>query len=182
MYNENDYQTSNPKEALARQLAKLLGDTVNFTFLAQGAHWNVKGSDFYQMHEFFGLIYEDAQESIDPMAENILKLGYDAPYTLTDFKMFSSIEPRRVTTGQKLEFVAALHEANAELLHCLNNGFELAEKANEQGVADFLAGRIDMQQKWQWQLSATLGTSVNVGVTQDVAEEGSYIIEETPEY
>ena len=182
MENYEDYQSGNPKEALARQLAKLLGDTVNFTFLAQGAHWNVKGSDFFQMHEFFGEIYEDASGSIDPLAENILKLGYDAPYTLTDFKMFSSIEPRRVTTGQKLEFVAALHEANAELTHCLNKGFHLANDADEQGIADFLAGRIDMQNKWNWQLSATLGSSAGVGVSPDAAEDGAYFIEETPEY
>lgn len=180
MYEQNDYQAASPKEALARQLAKLLGDSVNFSFLAQGAHWNVKGSDFFQMHEFFATIYEDIEESIDPLAENILKLGYDAPYLLTDFQMFSSIEPRRVTTGQKLEFVAALHEANAELIHCLNKGFQLATAADEQGIADFLAGRIDMQMKWQWQLSATLGTSVQVSVTQQ--EDDSFFIEEAPEY
>jgi starvation-inducible DNA-binding protein len=180
MYDQNEYQTSSPKEALARQLAKLLGDTVNFTFLAQGAHWNVKGSDFFQMHEFFGAIYEDTHESIDPLAENILKLGYDAPYLLGDFQMFSSVEPRRVTTGQKLEFVAALHEANAELLHCLNKGFQLADQAEEQGIADFLAGRIDMQMKWQWQLIATLGTSAQVSVSHEGGD--AYLVEESPEY
>lgn len=177
----NDYQTGSPKEALARQLAKLLGDTVNYSFLAQGAHWNVKGSDFFQMHDFFGTIYADVSGSIDPLAENILKLGYDAPYLLVDFKMFSSIEPRRITTGQKLEFVAALLEANGELIHCLNKGFNLATQAGEQGIADFLAGRIDIQQKWHWQLSATLGSSVELPSMSEPEEDDSYIVEESEE-
>lgn len=151
-----------PKEALARQLAKLVGDNVHLGFLAQGAHWNVKGADFFQMHEFFGEIYEDVFGSIDPLAENILKLGYDAPHHLADFLRFSSVNPRRVTTGQKMEYVAALMEANDEVIVCLNRGFDLASQANEQGVADFLAGRIDMHQKWRWMLSATLGSSAQM--------------------
>ena len=157
-YNMED-ASSNPKDALASQLAKLLGDTVNLSFLAQGAHWNVKGSDFYQMHQFFQEIYEDVFGSIDPLAESILKMGYDAPYLLSDFSAFSSVMPARVTTGNKIEFAQALYVANQEVLSCLNTGFALADQANQQGVADFLAGRVDMHQKWEWQLRATLGVT-----------------------
>ena len=158
----NDYykmEDTSSKDALASQLAKLLADTVNLSFLAQGAHWNVKGSDFYQMHEFFQEIYEDVSSSIDPLAENILKMGYDAPYLLSDFSAFTSMMPARVTTGDKMEFAQALYIANQEMLSCLNTGFKMAEGANQQGVVDFLAGRIDMQQKWEWQLRATLGVT-----------------------
>lgn len=158
-YYEMEDNSSNPKDALASQLAKLLADTVNLSFLAQGAHWNVKGSDFYQMHEFFQEIYEDISGSIDPLAENILKMGYDAPYLLSDFSAFTSMMPVRVTTGDKIEFAQALYIANQEMLSCLNTGFSLADGANQQGVADFLAGRIDMHQKWEWQLRSTLGTT-----------------------
>ncbi len=158
----NDYykmEDASSKDALASQLAKLLSDTVNLSFLTQGAHWNVKGSDFYQMHEFFGEIYEDVSGSIDPLAENILKMGYDAPYLLSDFAKFSSVMPARVTTGDKMEFTQAIYVANQEVLSCLNMGFKLAEGADQQGVADFLAGRIDMHHKWEWQLRATLGVT-----------------------
>lgn len=151
--------TSYSKEALAPQLAKLLADAVNLSYLAQGAHWNVKGSDFYQMHEFFGEIYEDVSSSIDPLGENILKLGYDAPYLLSDFSTFTSIKPMRVTTGDKIEFAQALYVANQEMIGCLNTAYKIADGCNQQGVADFLAGRIDMHQKWEWQLRSTLGTT-----------------------
>jgi len=158
----NDYykmEDTSSKDALASQLAKLLADTVTLSFLAQGAHWNVKGSDFPQMHEFFQEIYEDISSSIDPLAESILKMGYDAPYLLSDFSAFTSMMPARVTTGDKMEFVQALYIANQEILSCLNTAFKMAEGANQQGVADFVAGRIDMQQKWEWQLRATLGVT-----------------------
>jgi starvation-inducible DNA-binding protein len=158
----NDYykmEDTSSKDALASQLAKLLADTVTLSFLAQGAHWNVKGSDFYQMHEFFQEIYEDISGSIDPLAENILKMGYDAPYLLSDFSAFTSMMPARVTTGDKMEFAQALYVANQEMLSCLNTAFKMSEGANQQGVADFVAGRIDMQQKWEWQLRATLGVT-----------------------
>lgn len=158
-YYEMEDASSNPKDALASQLAKLLADTVNLSYLAQGAHWNVKGSDFYQMHKFFGKIYEDISGSIDPLGESILKMGYDAPYLLSDFSAFTSIMPIRVTTGDKMEFAQALYIANQEMLSCLNTGFSLADASNQQGVADFLAGRIEMHQKWEWQLRSTLGVT-----------------------
>jgi hypothetical protein len=42
------------------------------------------------------------------------------------------------------------------LIEELKSAFSLMDAANEQGVADFIAGRIDAHQKWSWQLASSL--------------------------
>jgi starvation-inducible DNA-binding protein len=145
---------------LAQHLAKVLGSVVTFQFLAQGYHWNVKGRDFYEFHAFFGEIYEDAHESVDPLAENIRKLGYEAPYFLSDFVDLSVIDGGQRQLGNATEMARSLYVENMKLVEALTKAFNVADNCNEQGIADFLAGRIDMHNKWAWQLSAVLNEEI----------------------
>lgn len=141
---------------LAKHLAICLGSTVLSKFIAHGYHWNVKGIEFSQMHDFFSEIYEDYDSAIDPLAENIRKLGYDAPYLLTDFVELSSIpEPTRITSDASA-MLLSLYEINNALHECIKKAFNVANNCNEQGIANFLAERIDMHQKWSWQLRSSL--------------------------
>lgn len=145
------------KPDLARDLSECLGNTVVFKFLAQGYHWNVRGPQFVQFHDLFGEIYEEAEGAVDHTAELIRVLGYDAPYLLTDLAKLSEIEPRGISSNDPLELAAALYAANNVVLECLNKTFACADGCNEQGIADFVAGRIDAHQKLRWQLGTIIG-------------------------
>lgn len=149
MYNEN--------LALPEKLAHLLSDVVTSSFIVQGYHWNIKGIEFTQFHDFFAAIYSDTASAIDPLAENIRKLGFDAPYFLQDFQDMTCISESRIENGDALKMVRSIDKINDSLLLCYSGAFAEASAANEQGIADFLAGRIDAHQKWSWQLKATLG-------------------------
>jgi starvation-inducible DNA-binding protein len=61
--------------ALTDSLKTVLSDAVTMYFTAHGFHWNVEGQDFSQYHDLFADIYEDVYSSIDPLAEDIRKLG-----------------------------------------------------------------------------------------------------------
>jgi HK97 family phage prohead protease len=140
---------------LIDSLRELLSDTVSFYFQAHGSHWNVRGQDFSQYHDLFGDIYEDAYSAIDPTAENIRKLGGEAPFLLQDFVNLSSV--RQMSMGNSTsELATELLQANEQILMCLRNTFEVAEELDEQGICNFLADRIDQHQKWGWQLRASL--------------------------
>lgn len=143
---------------LAEKLAHLLADTVSLSHIAQGYHWNVSGPDFKEFHAFFSEIYGDLDGAVDPLAENILKLGYDAPYFLGDFDELTCLKDvERIEDGNSTSMVASLHNLNSHTLSCAQGAFDVANSINEQGIANFLAERIDMHQKWAWQLKATLG-------------------------
>jgi starvation-inducible DNA-binding protein len=147
------------ESSVAECLAECLGNAVVMAFKAQGHHWNVMGEDFTQFHDFFGDIYEDVFSSVDPMAENMRKLGALSPFKLHDFLHLSGIEERECGCDA-MSMCADLLMANDVMLSSLNDCFAAAETANQQGIADFVASRIDMHQKWRWQLSAHLWRTV----------------------
>jgi starvation-inducible DNA-binding protein len=150
-----EYDMKKMRTQLMNNIARNLSNTVIFSFKAQGHHWNVKGMKFHMFHEFFGEIYEDVQDSIDPMAENLLKLGSHAPHNLVEFAKYSALEdsPECKNVQMMLE---DLSRANQVFIEDLNQGIELAGKCREYGIADFLGVRVDMQKKWQWQITAHL--------------------------
>jgi starvation-inducible DNA-binding protein len=139
---------------LTKSLKVLISDVVTFYFLAHGYHWNVEGSDFSQYHGLFGEIYEDAYGSIDPIAENIRKLDDYAPFSLQKFIDLRTVEFKDVQPNPKA-MAKSLLTANEAVIKTLNDVFKKASKSDEQGIADLIAGRIDMHQKWAWQLRAS---------------------------
>lgn len=149
-------QGGDSKDALAAKLMCILSDTVVFKFLAHGYHWNVRGAEFTQFHDFFGGIYEDAEGAIDPLAENLRKLNFDAPFLLEDFLSLTCIETRPVGYDP-IAMSASLYDANKKILEYLMEAFDIANNCREQGIANFLAERIDQHQKWQWQIGTTIG-------------------------
>jgi starvation-inducible DNA-binding protein len=165
MEHELPYELS--KEGLAKSLAEVLADSVTLHYLAQGYHWNVKGPEFSQFHKFFGKIYEDFAESEDPLAENIRKLGYDAPFLLHHFSELTAVEAR-IVVGDPIQMSAVLYEGNLCILNRLYDAFNIANAINSQGVANFLAERIDMVEKWIWQLGTTVGADATTIHTLDV--------------
>lgn len=110
------------------------------------AHWNVAGPDFAEYHALFEKIYEDVYDSIDAHAENVRKLG--GIVTIASIEGFGS---EASAQGLTLDLAAR----NQQVIISLQSAFDLASEANEQGVANYLAERIDAHQKWQWQLSAS---------------------------
>lgn len=139
---------------LVKALKTAMANVVTFYFMAHGYHWNVEGQDFSQYHSLFGDIYEDAYGSLDPLAENIRKMDDYAPFSLQKFIDLRTVEFKDVDPSPKA-MAKALLKANETVLETLNDAFKAAEKADEQGIMDFLASRIDMHQKWAWQLRAS---------------------------
>jgi starvation-inducible DNA-binding protein len=147
----------NQNVELAEKISHLLSDVVVAKFIAQGYHWNVKGIEFSQLHDFFGEIYEDYESAVDPLAEYIRKLGYDAPYFLKDFHEMTCVPDIPRLSGDPVQMLESFANLNKSINLCVLSAFELASACNEQGIADFLAGRDDIHKKWQWQLESTLG-------------------------
>jgi starvation-inducible DNA-binding protein len=139
---------------LIKQLKVLMSDVVTMYFQAHGYHWNVEGQDFSQYHSLFADIYEDVYGSIDPIAEMIRKLDDYAPFGLQEFIDTRTVSAASVEPDPKA-MAKALLKSNEGVLKSLQKTFDLAIKADKQGVANFLADRIDQHDKWSWQLKSS---------------------------
>lgn len=137
-------------EALRRCFANVFNEYLH----AHGYHWNVVGKDFPQLHEFFQEIYEDVYGSIDPLAEIMRKLKQPAVFQLSEISSLRSTP--EINPADAEGMLKALFDINNQVIMSLNIVFREANALNQQGVCNFIADRIDMHQKWAWQLRSTL--------------------------
>ena len=130
-----------------------------FVIKAQLFHWNVEGPDFAQLHEFFGNIYEEVYEnSIDQTAEFIRILD---DYTPGSFERFAelSLIPGQTKIPRARLMIEELFNDSEQLIALLNQCFDVSEAEDQQGICDFLAGRIDAMGKHRWMLRSFLKDS-----------------------
>lgn len=144
---------------LVDDLKTLLATQYAFVIKAQLFHWNVEGPDFAQLHEFFGNIYEEVYEnSIDQTAEFIRILD---DYTPGSFERFAelSLIPGQTKIPRARLMIEELFNDSEQLIALLNQCFDVSEAEDQQGICDFLAGRIDAMGKHRWMLRSFLKDS-----------------------
>ena len=146
----------NPNASVAASLANCLADATIMYHRTHGFHWNVIGPNFPEWHDKFAEIYDDVYGSLDPIAENIRKVGGFPPFRLGDLAVRASVSDEAVADYSSDTLVRSLISTNEVVLASLNKAFQVATEANQQGIANFLAERIDAHQKWNWQLTASL--------------------------
>ena len=141
---------------LADALKTLLATEYAFVIKAQLFHWNVEGPDFSQLHKFFGKIYDEVYEnSIDQTAEYIRALGDYAPGSFERFVELTKIQGQTKIPRARL-MLEELLANNGQMLDLLNQVFQVATEENQQGIANFIAERIDAHQKHGWMLRSYL--------------------------
>lgn len=143
-----------PMLNLAHSLKEALSDVVAFYFAAHRAHWNVTGEDFSQYHKLFLDIYEDTYQSVDGFAERIRILNY-FPDTAIDMLTQTKVQDTATTTDA-LTLAADLLNLNGKVLDTLSNAFIIADATQSQGIANYIAERLDAHEKWSWQLRSCL--------------------------
>ena len=138
-------------ETLQEIMKKVLADTFALYLKAHQYHWNVEGQNFPQYHEFFGNLYEELHGAVDPIAEEIRALDAYAPGSFTRFMELTEIEDE-TTVPAGVEMARRLMTDNERVIATLNVAFKLADQLDKQGLADFIAGRIDTHNKHGWML------------------------------
>ena len=143
-------------EKLIAGLKLALGNTFIMYFKAHSYHWNVEGMFFTQFHDFFGDIYEDVYGAVDPLAEELRKLDAYAPISVEEIHSYKTIGEDDTKPITAADMCTNLLVANTEVLACLTPLFDEATAQKQQGLANFIADRMDKHKKFEWQLRATI--------------------------
>jgi starvation-inducible DNA-binding protein len=133
-------------------LKVVLGNSFVMYFKAHSYHWNVEGKNFAEYHKFLGELYEEIHDAIDAIAEQIRAANDYAPFSLNDLYRMKTIEEDMARLETPEQMFSSLLSANNEVIESLNKLFKAADVAEEQGLADFAAGRIDTHKKHGWML------------------------------
>ena len=153
---EDDTKPSSDDSSLVGSLKKMLAEAYVLYHTIHGFHWNVTGANFYEYHKLFDEIVDDIYEHIDPIAENIRKLGEKTPFVMSQLVTLSGIDETGLDASDALKLVKKFYSMNEEYIDHIKKAFTVANSANEQGIANFIAERIDQHQKWSWFLKASL--------------------------
>ena len=141
---------------LIDNMKTVLADTFTMYIKAHGYHWNVIGSDFPQLHEFFQDLYEELHGATDDIAEQIRQIDAFAPGTLQRMKELSGVaEDDKIPVAANM--ITNLITANEVLLTVLMTAYKQAETDEEFGLANFLQDRMSAHKMHGWMLKATSG-------------------------
>jgi starvation-inducible DNA-binding protein len=142
-------------DILIEIMRKVLADSYAFQLKANNYHWNVEGPNFPQYHDFLGELYQEVYGATDAIAEQIRALDAYAPGSFTRFLELTNIQCE-TTIPSGVEMMTRLLEDNEKVLETLGVAFKLAEEFDQQGLADYIAGRIDAHKKHGWMLKSII--------------------------
>jgi len=142
-------------DELQKSLKIAFASEFSFYLKAHNFHWNVTGPFFTQLHQLFGGIYEEVYGSIDQFAEEIRSAGAFVPASYTRFSMLSEIDDE-TNIPDDADMIAILLEDSDKMVKILKFVFDIATAQGEDGLANFLAERMDAHRKHSWMLRATI--------------------------
>ena len=127
-----------PQENRVKVIALLnqgLADTFDLYSQTKQAHWNVKGTDFIQFHEFFDLLADMVLPFVDTLAERVTALGGTALGTARMAAKSSELEEFPFINGG-MECVEALTSRYASLANECREAIDTAEELEDVASSD----------------------------------------------
>ena len=144
------------REQLISLLNQQLVDTFDLYSQTKQAHWNVKGANFFSLHELFDKLAGELLGHVDTIAERVTTLGGMANGTARMTAAGSRLpETPEVTEGQA--WVEGLVERYAQLAASTRGAIGTADGLGDANTADLLTGVSRDLDKSLWFLEAHLG-------------------------
>lgn len=145
-------------EKISRALNGLLATySVHYQKL-RNYHWNVKGQDFFDLHEQFEAQYNEALLHIDDIAERI-RIFQETPLsTMKEYLEISTIKETSANLSSDLMVREILSDYRLLLEHMFSV-VEIAADQNDSGTEEMVKVFIHDIEKHHWMLSAFLSKS-----------------------
>lgn len=141
---------------ITEKLNVLLANYSIFYQNTRGAHWNIKGDQFFTLHPKFEELYDNLVLKIDEIAERILTLGATPNHNYSDYLKVSTIkESKEVSDSSRcveniLESFKVVIDLQRELL-------DITDEAGDEGTNSQMSDYITEQEKEVWMYNSYLG-------------------------
>jgi starvation-inducible DNA-binding protein len=148
------------RKQIAATLNQTLAASLDLKTQVKQAHWNVKGTDFYQLHELFDEMADELEEYIDMFAERITALGGYACGTVRMSAANSILPEYPVDILMGMEHVTALAERFAPYAKHLRQAIDKTDNLGDADTADLYTEVSRTIDKRLWFLEAHLQAAV----------------------
>lgn len=140
-------------KATAKELDILLADYHLYYQKLRNFHWNIVGRSFFDLHEKFEELYDDAKLKVDEIAERILTLRFQPISNYSDYLKISNVKesPSEI---KDIEMVKILLQDHGIILKQLRKVIKKADDAGDEGTIDMIGSYIAAIEKTSWMLDA----------------------------
>ena len=137
------------------QLNKIQADAHALYVKFHDIHWNVKGIQFFSIHEHTEKAYDDMHEIFDAVAERAIMLGGKAVVKAEELTKLTCIKHEPKDSYDTIEALKIVREDYKHLLGEFKKLDELAE--GDTTTQAYAQEQIANYEKSIWMLDATLG-------------------------
>ncbi len=144
------------RQHMIELLNRRLAATLDLYTQTKQAHWNVKGTNFFQLHELFDLLAGHVFEFIDTIAERVTALGGYALGTARMAAQSSELAeyPREAVDGR--QHLEALIDRFSRYTADNRKALDAAQNDDDQATADIFTDVARAIDKDLWFLEAHL--------------------------
>ncbi len=138
------------------QLNQIQADANAYFVAFHDLHWNVKGLQFFSLHEATEEAYDEMSELFDDAAERAIQIGGKAITKQSELVSAAKAPFNHKDSYTAIEVVEALKSAYTYLLAEFKKLHETAEAAGDIVTSNFAQDKFASYEKKIWMLSATL--------------------------
>ena len=144
------------REKINKVLNQHLADAFDLMSQVKQAHWNVKGSDFWQLHELFDDVAARAAEWVDELAERITALGGYANGTVRMAAATSTLPEFPTEITESMDYVRAVADRLAAVTNSARAAIDQTDKLGDAATADLFTEISRCADKYLYFLEAHL--------------------------
>ena len=133
-----------------------LADSADMWSQAKQAHWNVKGPDFWQLHELFDEVAGEAAEWADLCAERVTALGGFATGTVRMAAATSALPEFPSDITDSMDYVRAVAARLAAFTNSAREAIDATDKLGDANTADLFSEISRCADKYLYFLEAHL--------------------------
>lgn len=140
------------KKTLESSISNLTIELANESVLyikTRKFHWNVSGNSFMELHKVFEAQYKELEETIDEIAERVVKLGGNAMGTMEEYLKTSIVKEAKGYPDQK-DMLKELLSDNEKIITQMREFIDQADEAGDAGTADFFTRLVQMHESHAW--------------------------------
>jgi starvation-inducible DNA-binding protein len=138
------------------QLKQLQADAHALFVKVHNYHWNVKGMDFFPVHNQTEEIYNAMATLYDDTAERVLQLGGKPHLTMGELVKATKIKEEKNDSFRSKEVVANIVKDYKYLLKSFKALSDAADKAGDNTTAAFADDHVADLEKQLWMLDSML--------------------------
>jgi starvation-inducible DNA-binding protein len=146
-------------EKTSNALNRLLANYHLYYQKLRSFHWTIKGENFFELHEKFEDLYNQAKVEIDDIAERILTLRRRPISRMSDYLEMSDIAEQEGKYNDR-EMVEAILKDHTILIKYMRKAIEVAGEAKDEGTIDLIGASLRNLEQQSWMLDAWMTKQV----------------------